>query len=227
MFETTPESVSLKARCAPMTSLLSRLTRAPVLVRVKKATGIRWTWSKTARRRSRMRPSPMFDDSHRTPDSGRRLGDGDQGDRHRDSDDHRLGPTGGDEVDDSSGEQRRHHGEDRGEHRQHQEQPDPAPMGLANPPIRRSVARRSPPRNRLPSGEVDDLYIMSQATDSMLMSPRVELKVHLRSNRARRPPGGRGGESHRHQCSSLVFAVTTAITISGSATECEVGTADG
>lgn len=56
--ETMPARVSLKARWAPMTSLLRRLTRAPVRVRVKKATGIRWTWSKTAVRRSRMSPSP-------------------------------------------------------------------------------------------------------------------------------------------------------------------------
>ena len=42
---TMPERVSLKARWAPMTSLLRRLTRAPVWVRVKKATGMRWTWS--------------------------------------------------------------------------------------------------------------------------------------------------------------------------------------
>lgn len=54
--ETTPDKVLLKARWAPMTSLLSRLTSAPVRVRVKKATGIRWTWSKTAVRRSRISP---------------------------------------------------------------------------------------------------------------------------------------------------------------------------
>ena len=37
---TTPDSVSENARCAPTTSLLSRLTRAPVRVRVKNAIGI-------------------------------------------------------------------------------------------------------------------------------------------------------------------------------------------
>ena len=52
MFDTTPESVSENARCAPMTSLLSLLTSAPVRVRVKKATGIFCTWSNTERRRS-------------------------------------------------------------------------------------------------------------------------------------------------------------------------------
>jgi len=30
---------------------------------------------------------------------------------------------------------------------------------------------------------VEDLYIRSQATDSMLMAARVELEVHLRSSR--------------------------------------------
>ena len=56
---TTPESVPAKARCAPITSLFSRLTSAPVRVRVKNAIGIFCTWSKTAVRRSRMTPSPM------------------------------------------------------------------------------------------------------------------------------------------------------------------------
>ena len=64
-FDTTPESVSENARCAPMTSLPSLLTSAPVRVRVKNATGIRWTWSNTAVRRSRISPSPMVDDNHR------------------------------------------------------------------------------------------------------------------------------------------------------------------
>ena len=65
MFVTTPDSVSEKARCAPITSLPSRLTSAPVRVRVKNATGIRCTWSNTAVRRSRISPSPITDDNHR------------------------------------------------------------------------------------------------------------------------------------------------------------------
>lgn len=40
---TTPERVLLKARWAPMTSLLRRETSAPVRVRVKNATGMRCT----------------------------------------------------------------------------------------------------------------------------------------------------------------------------------------
>ena len=62
---TTPDSVSLNARCAPITSLFSRQTSAPVRVRVKKAIGIRWTWSNTAVRRSRISPSPILADSQR------------------------------------------------------------------------------------------------------------------------------------------------------------------
>ncbi len=50
--ESTPDSVEVKACCAPMTSLFSRLTSAPVWVRVKKATGIRCTCSNTRLRRS-------------------------------------------------------------------------------------------------------------------------------------------------------------------------------
>ncbi len=50
--ETVLDSTEVKARCAPMTSLLSRETRAPVCVRVKKARDIRCTWAKTLVRRS-------------------------------------------------------------------------------------------------------------------------------------------------------------------------------
>ena len=41
--DTSPDSVEVNACCAPSTSLLSRLTSAPVWVRVKNATGMRWT----------------------------------------------------------------------------------------------------------------------------------------------------------------------------------------
>ena len=50
--DTTPESVEVNACCAPMTSLLSREISAPVCVRVKNATGIRWTCANTWERRS-------------------------------------------------------------------------------------------------------------------------------------------------------------------------------
>ena len=49
---TSPDSVEVNACWAPSTSEFSRLTSAPVWVRVKKASGIRCTWSNTAVRRS-------------------------------------------------------------------------------------------------------------------------------------------------------------------------------
>jgi hypothetical protein len=57
--DTTDDSVLVRARCAPMTSLLSRDTSAPVWARMKNATGIRCTWSKTSVRRLKISPSPM------------------------------------------------------------------------------------------------------------------------------------------------------------------------
>ncbi len=48
----TLDSRSVKACWAPMTSLLSRLTSAPVWVRVKKASGMRWMWRNTLVRMS-------------------------------------------------------------------------------------------------------------------------------------------------------------------------------
>ena len=49
---TTLPSVLVTAFWAPITSLLRREIRAPLGVRVKKATGIRWTLANRARRRS-------------------------------------------------------------------------------------------------------------------------------------------------------------------------------
>ena len=45
--ETRPDSVEVNACWAPRTSLFSRLTSAPVWVRVKNASGMRCTWSNT------------------------------------------------------------------------------------------------------------------------------------------------------------------------------------
>ncbi len=52
MLETVPDRVEVNALWAPITSLLSRLTRAPVWVRVKNASDWRCTWAKTRVRRS-------------------------------------------------------------------------------------------------------------------------------------------------------------------------------
>jgi len=62
---TTPDRVEVKACWAPMTSLFSRLTSAPVWARVKKAIGWRSTWAKTSVRRSKMSPSPIREEYHR------------------------------------------------------------------------------------------------------------------------------------------------------------------
>ena len=51
-FDTTPDRVEVNACCAPITSLLSRDTSAPVWARVKNATGWRSTCPKTWVRRS-------------------------------------------------------------------------------------------------------------------------------------------------------------------------------
>ncbi len=50
--QATDDRTDVNACWAPMTSELSRVTRAPVWARVKKATGWRWTWAKTWVRRS-------------------------------------------------------------------------------------------------------------------------------------------------------------------------------
>ncbi len=65
MLATTLASVEVIADCAPMTSLFSLLTSAPVHVRVKNATGIVCTCAYTARRRSAIRPSPMRAENQR------------------------------------------------------------------------------------------------------------------------------------------------------------------
>ncbi len=63
---TTLDSVEVNACCAPCTSPFSRVTRAPVWVRLKNATGICWTWSKTWVRRSYTKPSPIRAEYHRS-----------------------------------------------------------------------------------------------------------------------------------------------------------------
>ena len=60
---TVLDRVLVNARCAPITSLLSRETSAPVWVRVKNASDWRWTCPNTRVRRSKIRPSPIREDS--------------------------------------------------------------------------------------------------------------------------------------------------------------------
>src|SRR5438046_10221470 len=63
---TTPDSVEVNACWAPSTSLLSRLTSAPVWVRVKNCNGIRWTWSYTRVRRMRLVTARVGAEQHGT-----------------------------------------------------------------------------------------------------------------------------------------------------------------
>ena len=65
MLLTTFESTEVNACCAPTTSLLSRETSDPVWVRVKNAMGCSSTCPNTSLRRSRIRPSPMWDENQR------------------------------------------------------------------------------------------------------------------------------------------------------------------
>ena len=64
---TTLPSVLVTAVWAPTTSLLRRLVIAPVGVRVKNASGSRWTLANSARRRSAISPSPTRALHHRWP----------------------------------------------------------------------------------------------------------------------------------------------------------------
>ena len=57
--ENTVPSVLVTACCAPMTSLFMRDISEPVWVRVKKDSGWCCTWSNSAVRMSKMRPSPI------------------------------------------------------------------------------------------------------------------------------------------------------------------------
>src|SRR5699024_5329902 len=65
IFMTTVGSVRAIAVCAPITSLLSRETSAPVRARVKNAIGIFCTWLKTAVRKSKIVLSPSDADCQR------------------------------------------------------------------------------------------------------------------------------------------------------------------
>ena len=61
---TTPESVDVKACCAPITSEFKREISAPVCVLVKKAIDYFCTCSKTLVRKSKINPSPIFAENH-------------------------------------------------------------------------------------------------------------------------------------------------------------------
>ena len=64
---TTPDRVEVNACWAPITSLFSRLTSAPVWVRVKNASDICCTCWNTLVRMSKIRPSPIREENQRVP----------------------------------------------------------------------------------------------------------------------------------------------------------------
>ena len=139
---TTPASADVNARWAPITSLFSRLTRAPVWVRVKNAIGIRCTCSNTWRRRSRMRSSPRRDDCSRSSRPTPASSDRHAGDEHGDRDDDLPARR-------RRRSRRRPAGEHGREHAEHRPTRWPAAgrrrscarWGRANSATRRSVAR--------------------------------------------------------------------------------------
>ena len=132
--ETTPDSVSENARCAPITSLPSLLTSAPVRVRVKNATGIRWTWSNTAVRRSRIRPSPIVDDSQRVTSDTAVSATATNAMTAANSTTTPVSAAAHDLVDDLSGEHRRGDGEQRAHHADRDEPAQPAVMPMRETP---------------------------------------------------------------------------------------------
>ena len=121
---TTPDSVEVNACCAPITSLLSRLTSAPVWVRVKNASDIRCTCSKTWVRMVKIRPSPIREENQRPDQTERGVDHGEAGDHDREPDHRRHGAAAGDLVDDATGQQRRGHPDDRRHDGEQQEDDD-------------------------------------------------------------------------------------------------------
>ena len=125
---------------APMTSLLSRLTSAPVRVRVKNATGIRCTCSKTARRRSTIRPSPIREENHRdtrpTTASSTASAAMPAASPITVAAAAETSPPRHDRVHHPSGEHRREHADRRGQHGEQQEREQPPPVGRGERQIR-------------------------------------------------------------------------------------------
>ena len=76
---TVLDSVEVNARWAPMTSLLSRETSAPVWVRVKNASDWRWTWPKTLRAEVVDQPLPDPAGEPAAEDAEQRAEDGHHG----------------------------------------------------------------------------------------------------------------------------------------------------
>ena len=118
---TTPDRVEVNACCAPMTSLFSRLTSAPVWVRVKNASDICCTCWNTLVRMSKIRPSPIREENQRVPSDSSASRTASPAmtaaSRARRCD----GAVGADLVDHVAGQQRGRDPDHRGDDGQHQE----------------------------------------------------------------------------------------------------------
>ena len=135
--------VDVNACCAPSTSPLSRWTRAPVLARLKNASGMRCTWSNTSVRRSWIRPSPTWAETQRSATDRPAVTIASTATMAAMREDD-LGVAGRDAVVDEGLEQQRGHragrrldGDERDEDR------EPARYGRANRRIRFRVSRVS------------------------------------------------------------------------------------
>ena len=90
-------------------------------MRVKKAIGIRWTWSKTAVRRSRISPSPILADSHRVSRPRPASATAITAISSASCQTMLNGLPVDDSVDDLAGQHRCGHREDGGDHAEHEE----------------------------------------------------------------------------------------------------------
>ena len=166
----------MNARWAPITSLFSRLTSAPVRVRVKNATGIRCTCPNTARRRSRIRPSPIRADCHRSAMRDHGLADGDERDRDRERTTVVDDPSFTISFDDLPGEHRRGDRQHRPDDREHEEPHQPAAV--------RSGEGSDPAQGRAqrPAGAAGPTASRSRAPSNVRSSSplRISLAVQVR-----------------------------------------------
>ena len=209
-FVTTPASADVNAPWAPMTSLFSRLTRAPVWVRVKKAIGIDWTCSNTRRRRSRIRRSPRRDDSRRSsrPTPAARTATTASSTAMPTT--VAAVPLLDDGVDRPPREHRGEHAEQRGDGGQREERGDRAAVrpGELERPAARSAGR---PGARAPSSCIAlcSAFHIWKSDMALTLGPQVPLRSTSAAERVyalERPPSTAGGPS-----GSATAAVLTAV----------------
>ena len=133
MLDTVPDRVDVNARCAPITSLFSRDTSAPVWVRVKNASDIRWTCANTGR--AEVEDQALADaggqPAHRECQA--RVEHGDRGNGQGEEDDEPGVLLQDPVVDDVLDEQRRDHDEGRVDDGEPEEEADRAAVRPGEP----------------------------------------------------------------------------------------------